>query len=86
MQLILAVLNKRVKIYSGINDIFVNVFRLEPVYATWNQLLGGLEIQDIGLDLPLALSLASSIKDFSIPHDTCFIGEIGILFFGLLSH
>ena len=42
-------------------------------------LAGGLDLADPGLDLPLALALASSLRDRPIPHDLIAIGEVGLL-------
>ena len=46
------------------------------VYAN---LAGGLDLADPGLDLPLALALASSLRDKQVPRDLIAIGEVGLL-------
>ena len=46
------------------------------VYAN---LAGGLTVAEPGLDLPIALALASSLRDRPIPADTVVIGEVGLL-------
>ena len=40
---------------------------------------GGLELDDPGLDLPLCLALASSLRDKPVPRDLVAIGEVGLL-------
>jgi DNA repair protein RadA/Sms len=46
------------------------------VYAN---LAGGLTVSEPGLDLPLALALASSLRDRPIRPGTAAIGEVGLL-------
>jgi len=46
------------------------------VYAN---LAGGLDLTDPGLDLPLTLALASSLRDKLVPRDLIAIGEVGLL-------
>jgi DNA repair protein RadA/Sms len=46
------------------------------VYAN---LAGGLSVAEPGLDLPVALALASSMRDRAVPGDTVAIGEVGLL-------
>jgi DNA repair protein RadA/Sms len=46
------------------------------VYAN---LAGGLTVGEPGLDLPLALALASSLRDRPISPGTVVIGEVGLL-------
>jgi DNA repair protein RadA/Sms len=46
------------------------------VYAN---LAGGLSVAEPGLDLPVALALASSLRDRSIAPGTVAIGEVGLL-------
>jgi DNA repair protein RadA/Sms len=42
-------------------------------------LAGGLAVDEPGLDLPLALALASSLRDVPIDPRTVAIGEVGLL-------
>src|SRR5207302_736721 len=42
-------------------------------------LAGGLTVDEPALDLPLALALASSLRDRPIPSGTVAIGEVGLL-------
>ena len=42
-------------------------------------LAGGLSVDEPGLDLPIALALASSLRDRAIAPGTVAIGEVGLL-------
>ena len=42
-------------------------------------LAGGLTVSEPGLDLPLALALASSLRDRPLVEGTVAIGEVGLL-------
>ena len=64
--LLVAVLGRRAGIGLASHDIYVN-------------LAGGLAVDEPGLDLPLALALASSLRDRPIPQGTVAIGEVGLL-------
>ena len=64
--LLVAVLARRAGIGLASHDIYVN-------------LAGGLAVDEPGLDLPLALALASSLRDRPIPSGTVAIGEVGLL-------
>jgi len=66
LALLLAVLSRRADVGLAAHDVYAN-------------LAGGLAIADPGLDLPLALALASSFSDRPIPRDTVAIGEVGLL-------
>lgn len=63
--LILAVLDKRVGIHVGNQDIYVN-------------LAGGVKIEDPGLDLAIATAVASSFRDMEVDNQTVMVGEIGL--------
>lgn len=65
LQMILAVLDKKLGLNIRQNDIFVNI-------------TGGVYIDDTALDLGIAASLVSSLKDEAIPTDVAIIGEIGL--------
>lgn len=65
MSLLVAVLEKRAGYFMGNCDIFVNV-------------VGGLRIDEPASDLPVALSLISSLKDEPIRDDCISFGEIGL--------
>jgi DNA repair protein RadA/Sms len=64
--LLVAVLGRRAGIGLGSHDVYAN-------------LAGGLSVAEPGLDLPLALALASSLRDRPIAAGTVVIGEVGLL-------
>jgi DNA repair protein RadA/Sms len=64
--LLVAVLGRRAGVGLGSHDVYVN-------------LAGGLSVDEPGLDLPLAIALASSLRDRPVPADTVAIGEVGLL-------
>lgn len=66
LQLLVAVLQKRLKLLLFDQDIFVNV-------------TGGLKIIEPAADLGICMAIFSSFKDFTIPSKTAFIGEVGLL-------
>ncbi len=66
LQLIAAVLAKRLGLPLASHDIFVNV-------------AGGLKIQEPAADLGIALAIVSSFKNLSLPPKTVVFGEIGLL-------
>ena len=63
--LLLAVIEKRLKISLSSDDVFLNVS-------------GGLKITDPSADLGASLAIISSFKDKEVSLDTVFIGEIGL--------
>jgi DNA repair protein RadA/Sms len=65
LSLILAVLEKRAGYLFSNLDTYVNV-------------VGGLWLEEPAVDLPVALSLISGLKDMVIPSDTMAFGEIGL--------
>jgi DNA repair protein RadA/Sms len=66
LALLIAVLGRRAGISLGSHDVYAN-------------LAGGLSVAEPGLDLPLALALASSLRDRPIGSGTVAIGEVGLL-------
>jgi len=64
--LLVAVLARRAGIALGSHDVYAN-------------LAGGLSVGEPGLDLPLALSLASSLRDLPLTAKSVAIGEVGLL-------
>jgi len=66
LNLLTAVLGRRAGISLGSHDVYAN-------------LAGGLSVSEPGLDLPLALALASSLRDRPITAGTVVIGEVGLL-------
>ncbi|MBI3750211.1 MAG: DNA repair protein RadA [Chloroflexi bacterium] len=66
LALLLAVLSRRAGLAIGSQDVYAN-------------LAGGLSLAEPGLDLPLALALASSLRDRPIRLGTVAVGEVGLL-------
>ena len=66
LALLIAVLGRRAGIGLGSHDVYAN-------------LAGGLTVGEPGLDLPLALALASSLRDRPLVDGTVAIGEVGLL-------
>ena len=66
LQLLVAVLQKRLGLPLFNQDIFVNV-------------TGGLKVFEPAADLAICLAIASSFKDLPITPKTAFIGEVGLL-------
>ncbi len=64
--LIVAVLGRRAGIGLSSHDVYTN-------------LAGGLSVGEPGLDLPVALALASSLRDRPLPAKAISIGEVGLL-------
>ena len=64
--LLVAVLGRRAGIALGSHDVYAN-------------LAGGLSVAEPGLDLPVALALASSMRDRAVAGDSVAIGEVGLL-------
>lgn len=65
MNMLLAVLEKRVGFKLGAKDVFLNI-------------AGGLKVNDPALDLTVVCAILSSNVDMPIDRDTCFAGEIGL--------
>ena len=63
--LLLAVAEKRAGLKLNLFDAYINV-------------IGGLQLDEPGADLPVALAVASSYRDAVIPDDLVAIGEIGL--------
>lgn len=66
LALIVAVLGRKAGVGLGAHDVYAN-------------LAGGLEVAEPGLDLPLALALASSFRDVPVRPGTVAVGEVGLL-------
>jgi DNA repair protein RadA/Sms len=64
--LLVAVLGRRAGIALGSHDVYAN-------------LAGGLSVGEPALDLPLALALASSLRDRPLAAKSVAIGEVGLL-------
>jgi len=65
LQMIAAVLTRRVGLKLGEQDIFVNV-------------VGGIKIDEPAADLAIAAAIVSSMRDLSVRADVALIGEIGL--------
>ena len=65
LALLLAVLEKRVGLRLGAQDVFVNV-------------VGGVKIDETSADLGILVSIVSSFKNIKIPTKTVVIGEVGL--------
>lgn len=65
LSMLLAVLDKRVGINTGSQDVFVNI-------------AGGIRIDEPAADLGIASSIVSSLRDVPVDSQTVAIGEIGL--------
>jgi DNA repair protein RadA/Sms len=65
LAMILAVLERKCGLSLAGADVFVNV-------------AGGIRVDEPAVDLAIALSVASSFRDRSAPHDAVVFGEIGL--------
>ena len=65
MNMLLAVLEKRVGFKLIQKDVFLNI-------------AGGLKVNDPALDLPVICAILSSNVDMAIPHGVCITGEISL--------
>ena len=63
--LLLAVAEKRAGLKLSLFDAYINV-------------IGGLQLDEPGADLPVVLAVASSYRDSVIPNDLVAIGEVGL--------
>lgn len=66
LQLLVAILQKRLNVPLGTFDIFVNVS-------------GGIKIGEPGADLAVAMATLSSFKNISVDPKTAVFGELGLL-------
>lgn len=65
MNMLLAVLEKRVGFKLAAKDVFLNI-------------AGGLKVNDPALDLAVICAILSSNVDMVIPHGVCMAGEVGL--------
>ncbi|NQT26805.1 DNA repair protein RadA [candidate division KSB1 bacterium] len=65
LAMLLAVLEKRLGLHFGTQDVFINA-------------AGGLRLIDPGVDLAVALAIVSSLKEQVLPPKTAVFGEIGL--------
>lgn len=65
LSMLLAVLNKHAHVATHDQDVFVNV-------------VGGMRVTETGGDVPLLLSVLSSLKNKVLPRDLMAFGEVGL--------
>ena len=65
MNMLLAVMEKRVGFKLAQKDVFLNI-------------AGGLKVNDPALDLSVICAILSSNVDIPIPRDICMSGEVGL--------
>ena len=65
VSLILAVLDKRVGLHIQNSDVFVNI-------------AGGVQVEEPGVDLGIAIAIASNYRDIPITPGVVVIGEVGL--------
>ncbi|HSR22564.1 MAG TPA: DNA repair protein RadA [Candidatus Eisenbacteria bacterium] len=65
LHMVVAVLDKRARVDLKDSDVYVNV-------------AGGLRVLEPAADLPVALAIASSLRDRTLPAETVAIGELGL--------
>jgi DNA repair protein RadA/Sms len=65
LNMLLAVLEKRVGLRLGTQDVFLNI-------------AGGLSVEDPALDLAVCAALTSSLQDQVLPQHYCFAAEVGL--------
>ncbi|MDE6301448.1 MAG: DNA repair protein RadA [Muribaculaceae bacterium] len=65
MNMLLAVLEKRVGFKLAAKDVFLNI-------------AGGIKVSDPALDLPVVCAILSSNFDTPVPHSVCMAGEVGL--------
>jgi len=65
MQLIIALLSRKLKLPLGSQDVFVNA-------------AGGLEVRERASDAAIAVSIISAFQDRALPKYTAILGELGL--------
>ena len=65
MTMLIAVLEKRLGLQLGTQDIFLNV-------------VSGLKLEDPGVDLGVCAAMISSFREWAVSKDVAFIGEVGL--------
>ena len=65
INLLMAVLEKRIQMQIGDCDAYVNV-------------AGGIKVQEPAIDLGIVMAIASSFKNRAVPEDVVVFGEIGL--------
>ena len=65
LNMLLAVLEKRLGFHLGSKDVFLNI-------------TGGIRVDDPAIDLAVIASVLSSVNDVPMNQKTCFAGEVGL--------
>ncbi len=65
LNMLLAVLEKRIGFRFGVKDVFLNI-------------AGGIRVDDPAIDLGVVAALISSYEDIAISPNYCFTGEVGL--------
>ncbi|GLR64095.1 DNA repair protein RadA [Marinospirillum insulare] len=65
LSMLLAVLNRHGGIFTGDQDVFLNV-------------VGGIKVLETSADLAAVMAIVSSLKNQPLPHELMVIGEIGL--------
>lgn len=65
VNVVLAVIEKRLNLRLGDMDVYVNV-------------VGGVRVNEPALDLGIALAVISGLRDMAVPADSCVFGEVGL--------
>jgi DNA repair protein RadA/Sms len=65
LHMLLAVLEKRMNLKMGVQDVFLNI-------------TGGIRVDDPSIDMAVCAAIYSSYHDLVIPRQVCFVGEIGL--------
>lgn len=65
LNMLLAVLEKRLGFHLGSKDVFLNI-------------TGGIRVDDPAIDLAVIAAVLSSVNDIQLNQKTCFAGEVGL--------
>lgn len=65
LNILIAVLEKKLGLFLNKSDVFINI-------------AGGVRIDEPAIDLAVALSIYSSLRDIPVDSDTVVLGEIGL--------
>lgn len=65
MSMLISIIEKKLKLPFYKSDVFLNI-------------TGGFTIKETAADLAIITALISSYKNFTVPHDTIIIGEVGL--------
>ena len=65
LHMLLAVLEKRMGLKLGVQDVFLNI-------------TGGIRVDDPSIDMAVCAAIYSSYHDLIISREICFVGEIGL--------